>query len=62
MGLLDVRKNDLTVYDAADLTIVGSAPAGEGPTHLVADKHGRMIAADTRECVRVFDPCRHRAR
>ena len=57
MGLLDVRKNDLTVYDAADLSIVGSAPAGEGPTHLVADKHGRMIAADTRgDAVRVFEP------
>ncbi len=56
MGLLDVRKNDLTIYDTANLTIVGSTPAGEGPTHLVADKHGRMIAADTRgDAVRVFD-------
>jgi DNA-binding beta-propeller fold protein YncE len=57
MGLLDVRKNDMTVYDAATLTIIGSTPAGEGPTHLVADKHGRMIAADTRgDAVRVFEP------
>ena len=57
MGMLDVRKNDLTVYDAATLTIVGSTPAGEGPTHLVADRHGRMIAADTRgNAVRVFEP------
>ena len=57
MGMLDVRKNDLTVYDAAALTIVGVTPAGEGPTHLVADKHGRMIAADTRgDAVRVFEP------
>jgi len=56
MGLLDVRKNDLTVYDAAALTIIGSTPAGDGPTHLVADKHGRYIAADTRgDAVRVFD-------
>ncbi len=55
MGMLDVRKNDLTVYDADALTIVGSTPAGEGPTHLVADKHGRYIAADTRgNAVRVF--------
>jgi DNA-binding beta-propeller fold protein YncE len=55
MGMLDVRKNDLTVYDADTLTIVGSTPAGEGPTHLVADKHGRYIAADTRgNAVRVF--------
>lgn len=57
MGMLDVRRDDLTVYDAATLTIVGSTPAGEGPTHLVADRHGRMIAADTRgNAVRVFEP------
>jgi DNA-binding beta-propeller fold protein YncE len=57
MGLLDVRKNDLTIYDTATLTIVGSTPAGEGPTHLVADRHGRMIATDTRgDAVRVFTP------
>lgn len=55
MGLLDVRKNDLTIYDADSLSIVGSTPAGAGPTHLVADKHGRLIAADTRgDAVRVF--------
>ena len=57
MGLLDVRKNDLTVYDTDALTIVGSTPAGKGPTHLVADRHGRMIATDTRgDAVRVFTP------
>ena len=57
MGMIDVRKNDLTVYDAAALTIIGSTPAGAGPTHLVADKHGRMIATDTRgDAVRVFTP------
>jgi DNA-binding beta-propeller fold protein YncE len=55
MGMLDVRKNDLTVYDAEKLTIVGSTPAGAGPTHLVADEHGRYVAADTRgNAVRVF--------
>ena len=57
MGLVDVRKNDLTVYDADNLTIIGSTPAGKGPTHLVADRHGRMIAADTRgDAIRVFEP------
>lgn len=57
MGLIDVRKNDLTVYDTQNLSIVGSVAAGDGPTHLVADKHGRMIAADTRgNAVRVFAP------
>lgn len=55
MGLLDVRKNDLTIYDADTLTIVGSTPAGVGPTHLVADRRGRLIATDTRgDAVRVF--------
>jgi DNA-binding beta-propeller fold protein YncE len=57
MGLLDVRKNDLSIYDTEALSIVGSTPAGAGPTHLVADKHGRLIAADTRgDAVRVFTP------
>ncbi|MGE2714989.1 YncE family protein [Mycolicibacterium litorale] len=57
MGLLDVRKNDLTVYDADALTIVGATPAGEGPTHQVADRHGRLIVTDTRgDAVRVFTP------
>ncbi|MBW0013181.1 YncE family protein [Mycobacterium sp.] len=57
VGALDVRKNDLTVYDADRLTIVGSAPAGAGPTHLAADRHGRMIAIDTRgDAIRVFTP------
>ena len=57
VGVLDVRKNDLTVYDADRLTILGSTPAGSGPTHLVADRHGRMIATDTRgNAIRVFTP------
>jgi DNA-binding beta-propeller fold protein YncE len=57
MGLIDVRKNDLTIYDTANLNIVGSVAAGDGPTHLVADRHGRLIAADTRgDKVRVFEP------
>jgi DNA-binding beta-propeller fold protein YncE len=56
MGLIDVRKNDLTVYDSQNLRIVGSVPAGDGPTHLIADKHGRLIATDTRgDAVRVFE-------
>ncbi|BBY15107.1 YncE family protein [Mycolicibacterium litorale] len=57
MGLLDVRKNDLTVYDTERLSIVGATPAGEGPTHQVADRHGRLIVTDTRgDAVRVFTP------
>ncbi|MDT5147665.1 MAG: hypothetical protein QOC58_2310 [Mycobacterium sp.] len=57
VGVLDARKNTLTVYDADKLSVVGSGPAGAGPTHLVADRRGRLIAVDTRgDAVRVFDP------
>jgi DNA-binding beta-propeller fold protein YncE len=57
VGMLDARRNTLTVYDAERLAVVGSAGAGAGPTHLVADRHGRMIATDTRgDTIRVFDP------
>jgi DNA-binding beta-propeller fold protein YncE len=47
-GLLDVRENTLTFYDAATLTPITELATGEGPTHVVADRHGRMIVADTR--------------
>ncbi|SOJ53179.1 PE-PGRS family protein PE_PGRS18 [Mycobacterium simulans] len=57
VGVVDARKNTLTVYDAEKLTVVGSSPAGAGPTHVVADRRGRMIVTDTRgDTVRVFDP------
>ncbi|GAA1100032.1 YncE family protein [Pseudonocardia alni] len=57
VGLIDVRENTLTVYDAATGDGVRELPAGDGPTHLVADRHGRMIATDTRGGrLIVFDP------
>ncbi|MEJ8277601.1 YncE family protein [Pseudonocardia spirodelae] len=57
VGLIDVRENSLTVYDAATGDGIRELPAGDGPTHLVADRHGRMIATDTRGGhVIVFDP------
>jgi DNA-binding beta-propeller fold protein YncE len=57
VGLVDVRKNDLTIYDAEALTDIGSAPAGRGPTHVVADRHGRLLVTDTRgNAIRVFAP------
>ncbi|MEJ2886533.1 YncE family protein [Actinomycetospora aeridis] len=57
VGMVDVRKNTLTTYDVAGLRIVGEVPSGAGPTHLVADRHGRMIATDTRgDAVIVFEP------
>ncbi|MFP5021520.1 Vgb family protein [Pseudonocardia phyllosphaerae] len=57
VGLIDVRENSLTVYDAATGDPIRELPAGDGPTHLVADRHGRMIATDTRgNRIIVFDP------
>ncbi|HJT02839.1 MAG TPA: YncE family protein [Pseudonocardiaceae bacterium] len=48
VGLVDVRKNTLTVYDAQRLQRVAELPAGAGPTHVVADKRGHLAVIDTR--------------
>ncbi|MFB9923892.1 YncE family protein [Amycolatopsis halotolerans] len=48
VGLVDVRRNDLTIYDVATVRQVGRVPAGAGPTHVLADKRGRLAVADTR--------------
>ncbi|HEY6424231.1 MAG TPA: YncE family protein [Pseudonocardiaceae bacterium] len=48
VGLLDVRENTLTVYDAQQLQRVAELPAGAGPTHVVADKRGHLAVIDTR--------------
>ncbi|HZZ52426.1 MAG TPA: YncE family protein [Pseudonocardia sp.] len=57
VGLLDVRENTLTFYDAATLTPITELAAGDGPTHVVTDRHGRMIVADTRgDALLVYQP------
>ncbi|MDQ3765653.1 MAG: YncE family protein, partial [Actinomycetota bacterium] len=48
VGLIDVRENTLTVYDAQRLQRVAELPAGAGPTHVVADKRGHLAVVDTR--------------
>ncbi|MGH3841884.1 MAG: YncE family protein [Pseudonocardiaceae bacterium] len=48
VGLLDVRENTLTIYDAQQLQRVAEVPAGAGPTHVVADKRGHLAVIDTR--------------
>ncbi len=48
VGLVDVRENTLTVYDAGRLQKVAELPAGAGPTHVVADKRGHLAVIDTR--------------
>jgi DNA-binding beta-propeller fold protein YncE len=48
VGVVDVRENTLTVYDAGRLQQVAKLPAGAGPTHVVADKRGHLAVIDTR--------------
>lgn len=48
VGVIDVRGSTLTVRDAESGTDVATVPAGNGPTHLVADRRGRFIVTDTR--------------
>ncbi|MGI9001461.1 MAG: YncE family protein [Pseudonocardia sp.] len=57
VGLVDVRENTITFYDADTLSRITELPAGDGPTHVVADRHGRMIVTDTRGGqLLVFEP------
>ncbi|HEX2263060.1 MAG TPA: YncE family protein [Pseudonocardiaceae bacterium] len=48
VGLVDVRENTLTVYDAQRLQRIAELPAGAGPTHVVADRRGDLMVIDTR--------------
>ncbi len=48
VGLVDVRENTLTVYDAQRLQRIAELPAGAGPTHVVADRRGQLAVTDTR--------------
>lgn len=48
VGLVDVRENTLSLYDAEHFLRVGEVPAGAGPTHVVADKRGHLAVIDTR--------------
>lgn len=48
VAMIDVRQNDLTLYDAERLRRTGSLPAGEGPTHVVSGPEGLLAVTDTR--------------
>ena len=48
VGVVDVREGTLSLYDTEGLERVGRLPAGDGPTHLVADRRGQLLVADTR--------------
>jgi DNA-binding beta-propeller fold protein YncE len=47
-GVVDVGENTLTYDDARTLAPLTELSAGDGPTHVVADGHGRFVVVDTR--------------
>ncbi len=47
VAVVDVRADTVTLIDAHSLRVLGKAPAGDGPTHVVAGG-GRLFVADTR--------------
>ncbi len=47
-GVVDVGENTITFDDAETLRPLTELAAGDGPTHVVADKHGRYVVVDTR--------------
>jgi DNA-binding beta-propeller fold protein YncE len=55
VAVVDVGANRLTLIDAYTLQRVGTASAGAGPTHAVADPAGYIYVADTRgNAIEVF--------
>jgi DNA-binding beta-propeller fold protein YncE len=48
VAVVDVRTNSVTLIDATSLRVVGRAPAGEGPTHVVSGPGDRLYVVDTR--------------
>jgi len=48
VAVVDVGAFTISTYDVSASTLVGTEPAGAGPTHLVADGNGGAIVADTR--------------
>jgi len=48
VGVIDVADFTLSVYDIAAGERVGRLPAGDGPTHIIADTRGTLLVADSR--------------
>lgn len=48
LAVLDTASNVVRLLDIQTYATVGSLPAGDGPTHLVVDRHGRLVVTDTR--------------
>lgn len=47
-AVVDVGAFTVATYDLDAQERVGRIDAGQGPTHLIADAHGRLVVADTR--------------
>src|SRR5262249_44135981 len=47
VAVVDVHDHTLAVYDPLRLTRTALVAAGDGPTHLVADRRGRVLVVDT---------------
>jgi hypothetical protein len=47
VSVVSVRERVVEVYDTETLQRLGSAPAGAGPTHVIAGSQGRFYVADT---------------
>jgi hypothetical protein len=47
VAVIDVRDRTLSLYDTSPPALVARIPGGAGPTHLVADRRGHLLVADT---------------
>jgi DNA-binding beta-propeller fold protein YncE len=48
VGVVDVGANTLSLFTTQRTTSPAALPAGNGPTHVITDRHGRFVVADTR--------------
>ena len=48
VAMIDVHDHSLDLYSTNPATRIARIPAGAGPSHLVADRHGRLFVVDTR--------------
>jgi DNA-binding beta-propeller fold protein YncE len=47
VGVVDVKERTLSLYDTGTLRRTARVDAGDGPTHMVADRHGHLQVIDT---------------
>lgn len=48
IGVIDVHEQTLSTYHTLQPARTGRVDAGDGPTHLVADRRNRLVVVDTR--------------